>query len=146
MPNIIDDPFFIEKLPTFLDLIRTSAEEGLVTDALACVESILTSGHGIRKVLKENYSTFIANFIANPGSDDKLHKMIQIIMHMAAALPSLQTNIYVEIYPITEKLCETFLKRQDLLKFEVLDVLISLFSTFNSHSIPSDLVPEWAMR
>ena len=73
------------------------------------MESILTSGHGIRKVLKENYSTFIANFIANPGSgiafytiiyiflirvlDDKLHKMLQIIMHMAAALPSLQTNI-----------------------------------------------------
>ena len=95
--------------------------------------------------------------------DQNIHKMLQIILCMSSLLPSLQTSIhnralssessllpsffdsiqdiYVDLYPVIGKLCEEFRKRQDLIKFELLDVLISIVSTFGSQNIPSDPVP-----
>eukprot|EP00026_Physarum_polycephalum_P004179 Phypoly_transcript_04196.p1 GENE.Phypoly_transcript_04196~~Phypoly_transcript_04196.p1 ORF type:complete len:626 (+),score=80.37 Phypoly_transcript_04196:108-1985(+) len=146
MPEIIDDPFFVERLPTVLDLIHTSNDETLIADGWACVEGVLMSPKGIIKILKENYTTFIANFIVDPGNDTKLHKMLQIIMQMVSIFPSLPVNIYVEAYPITMKLAKEFWRRKDLMKFELLNTIIALVSTFGSHPIPNQPMPEWAVE
>ncbi|GBG82437.1 hypothetical protein CBR_g34813 [Chara braunii] len=159
LPDVASSVHIIRKVPMFLDIIRSREGEGPVGDSYECLVAVAgASEDGLRAVQQSDALGLIATDLSAFGFEfgwTPLSIKLMAMLVSAAGEDMFHTHS-AALAAAIPSFARSFFRRQDELKFEILQILGVLLASYASRAVrqriaindcsrpTSSMEPEWA--